>query len=206
MVRLSDLGLAPLVEGPVGELGDLYEDVVRRFTPATSETVEAAFAGGSPVGGLYGMGQFLYLEVVQDDRPLIPVVSFSYDFSDDKEELRLRVGLVGRSSEGAAVSAGFRFETREGPTGIHRYYHAQMISSLGVPKGSDPLPMDHWVPEKQPAVPLDADNPLALVVCFLVSLYGPDRVRDLLAGGRLNFMKSAISSMHSVKYWFASEV
>ncbi len=202
MVRLADLGMARISE-PVGELGDLYDDVVSRFAPATSETIEAAFAGGSLVGGLQGMGQFLYMDVVVDDRPLIPVVSFNYDFSEDREELRLRVGLIGRSSDGTPISAGFRFETREGPTGVHRYYHAQMISSLGVPKGSDPLPMDHWVPESQPAIPLDADNPLALLVCFLVSLYGPDRVRDLFTGGLLNFIKSAIATMHSVKYWFA---
>lgn len=205
MVTLADLGMAPIREGPVGELGDLYEDVLRLFTPATSETIEAAFASGDPVGGLHGMGQFLYLEVVNDDRPLIPVVSFNYDFSDDREEFRLRVGLLGRSLEGTMVSAGFRFETREGPTGVHRYYHSQMISSIGVPKGSDPLPADHWVPESQPAFPLDADNPTALLVCFLVSLYGPDRVRGLLTNGLLNFMKSAISGMHSVKYWFSEE-
>lgn len=205
MVRLADLGMAPIVEGPIGALGDLYEDVVGRFTPATAETIEAAFAGGSPVGGLLGMGQFLYLEVVNDDRPLIPVVSFNYDFSEDREEFRLRVGLLGRTSEGSMVAAGFRFETREGATGIHRYYHAQMISSLGLAKGSDPLLLDHWVPESQPAIPLEADNPLALLVCFLVSLYGPDRVRELLTSGLLNFMKSAIADMHSVKHWFSEE-
>jgi hypothetical protein len=48
--------------------------------------------------------------------------------------------------------------------GIHHYYHVQIIQP--------PTSRLNWLPDAQPAFPLDADNPVKLLLCVLVSLYG----------------------------------
>ena len=73
-------------------------------------------------------------------------------------------------------SLGYRFESPEGKNnqnaGVHHYYHIQMIQP--------PTCRIDWLPETQPAFPLDADNPVKLLLCVLVSLYGLDYLGTII--------------------------
>ena len=67
-----------------------------------------------------------------------------------------------------------RFETDEGPqtngvTGSHDFCHAQLCQSIN---GKTRATTPSWLPESQPALPLDAEDQIGLVLCMLASLYG----------------------------------
>ena len=83
---------------------------------------------------------------------------------------------------GTLRAIGYRFETRHGSGGdAHDYYHAQPVSDLKRAKIRHRLPCPGWIPDEVPAFPLRAENPIELLLCTLVSMYGP-KFCDCLAG------------------------
>jgi hypothetical protein len=112
--------------------------------------------------------QYLYLNPVMRGLWLLPVLSIKANFERSLPEVRLRLGLF-LWAKGRVRSLGMRFETPEGP-GLHNYYHMQFIR--GFDGGSEMPGSLWWLPTKEPTVPLDADNPVALLLCLLVNLYG----------------------------------
>lgn len=113
--------------------------------------------------------RFLYLEPIIQGGHFLPVMSFIGEFRTLKPELRLRVALFLLDSTEKLRAVGYRFETPEGP-GRHSYYHAQPIITFR--DGSPQLPCPNWLSTDHPTLPLDAVDPVTLLLALLISLYG----------------------------------
>lgn len=118
--------------------------------------------------------RFLYLEPCDGRPTFVPVLSVRCDSTLIQPEIRLQVGLFLRHGDDLR-SIGLRFESPEGDApGVHDYYHGQFITYFrnGPPlEGAPP-----WLPITQPALTLNSDGPVGLLLSLLVSLYGLDHV------------------------------
>ena len=116
--------------------------------------------------------QFLLLEPTADKK-ILPFVTI--DSSDDWVHFRIYVFLTGFDDNSEIWGVLFRYETDEGDgtpgddVGKHDFCHAQICRALR--KGGRQL-TSCWVPDSDPAIPLDADNQIGLVLCMLTSIYG----------------------------------
>jgi len=191
LVRLTDFGASEL-ESQATEHADLFDFSINKFPRADVSLVEKVFSSGD----VASLSQFIYLSTVTQEGAMLPIVSFNFDFSNLQEMFRLRVGLIRLDDENKPTAVGLRFETPEPASGMHSYCHMQFVKNLGPTREGHVLPGDHWMPTTQPAIPLDAHDPVSLVVCFVVSLYGPNYLRTLVSAGSLNFMKSSVARMH----------
>lgn len=127
---------------------------------------------------------FLYLEPLSKGPPALPVVALDYDFQAPSPSLSIRVMLFRPDeSEREVDTFGFRLETGDQQGTMHRYHHAQMIRHLEGKGRSLAIAgwkiRSSWVPETQPALPLDSHSPLSLLLCLLISLYGPKYLIEL---------------------------
>jgi hypothetical protein len=87
--------------------------------------------------------------------------------------------MVDDGPDGLAMSYGYRYETPEalgdgGKTSNHGYFHAQPLREMRTAKrGPMPLPgCPIAFPHDAPTFPLDCNDPLGLLLCALVSIYG----------------------------------
>lgn len=73
---------------------------------------------------------------------------------------------------------------------MHNYAHVQLLSRLEAPRdrnraGDEPRERGrtgsyiHWLPETQPALPLPASSSVGLLLCLLLSLYGPEYLEEI---------------------------
>jgi hypothetical protein len=141
-----------------------------KFPPVSREQLERWLPSEQQVDGEFQRNSFLYLDPPKVGPPMLPLLSISANFGRCPPAVRIRMGLF-LLDEGALCAVGYRFEMAEGP-GAHNYCHAQWIR--GFEEGS-PFPGTEslqWVPDSVPALPLDADNPVTLLVALLVGLYG----------------------------------
>jgi hypothetical protein len=164
---------------PRGQARDIYIDIASTFTSmADRRELEASLPTEQNVRSGFPPGRFLYLNPVNRSQVLVPVLGLNYDFGRSIPELRLRLGLFLRY--GIDTKAiGYRFESPEG-TGIHHYYHLQMIRGFSI--GSPFVPDDclRWFPDSAPTFPLDVDRSVKLLLCLLISLYGVRETAVLL--------------------------
>ena len=154
------------------EIGHLYPSFQRR------EDLEAFLPSvGRPASDFASNRKFLYLDPCDGQPTFVPVLSLKCDFSPPEPKVHLGVGLFLRH-ENQVRAIGLRLESPEGEAaGIHDYYHAQYITHFydGVPlKGVPP-----WLPVTQPAMTLEADGPVGLLLSLLRSLYGLQGVSKL---------------------------
>ncbi len=154
------------------EIGDLYPSFQRR------EELEAFLPSAArPTSDFASTRRFLYLNPCNGQPTFVPVLSLKCDFSRPEPEVHLRVGLFLRY-ENEVRAIGLRLESPEGEGGgIHDYYHAQYITHFydGAPLKGAPL----WLPVAQPAMTLEADGPVGLLLSLLMSLYGLRQVSKL---------------------------
>jgi hypothetical protein len=97
----------------------------------------------------------------------VPILRIASDFGRSIPELRIRLVLFSLR-DGKPSGFGYRFESPEGP-GRHHYYHAQPIDLKAVESFLD---AEDRLSTKCPTFPLDADNPVQLLLSLLISLYG----------------------------------
>jgi len=168
------------------QLRTLHEWLLEKYHLASDVHVERLFIGRSrQAEDLVRQNQFVYLQPVDSQGPMLPILAVRFDFAHEPPLLSLQVALFRTMNEDQEVpnAVAFRFETAEGP-GVHCYYHAQPVSRF---RGSDDprhdLPIPTWIPDSQPAFPIDANNPVALFVAMLVSLYGSHAARWLQENG-----------------------
>lgn len=126
---------------------------------------------------------YLYLDPIESPLAL-PILTLKCDFTHTIPEVSLRLGLFisDPGSVPPVKGLGFRFETPGGRSAenesIHRYYHVQMFKSFQ--KGGSLLPgVPPWLPAVQPALPLDCESPISLLITLMISLYGIDRATAL---------------------------
>jgi hypothetical protein len=82
------------------------------------------------------------------------------------------------ADDGPPAAIGLRFEMPEGADGLHSYFHTQLCRHF---RGETALfpGCPEWLPDQHPAIPVDADGPLSLLIALLKSLYGNTLLRDL---------------------------
>ncbi len=142
------------------------------------------------------VGRFLYLEPIPKGDVALPVLSWECDFSRKPiPEIRLHLGLFLLDKEKNLQVIGYRFETPEGE-GRHNYYHAQLIKNFHNGGSCWCAKCRDWLPETQPAFVLDARNPVTLLVCILISVYGLNYVsQNLETANFWNELKPYVENM-----------
>lgn len=143
--------------------------------------------------------KFLILEPIHSGEWMLPVLSFRYDFRRSHPDFRLRLALflfekIEQKDELRAI--GYRFESPEGE-GIHHYYHAQGIREFAKNIDRWRIPCPGWLPTKQPAFALDANSPLTLVACILISLYGRGVISKLRQARFWNLFEPHVAGLMS---------
>jgi hypothetical protein len=144
--------------------------------------------------------KYIYLDPVKKGTVMMPLLRLKYDFGRHPPEVRLRLHLFLKHND-RLKAFGFRYESPEG-SGMHHYYHAQIIKDVG-PKDA----RSFWLPDDQPAFPIDTDNPIGLLVALLVSLYGIGYLGKIKVKVKDNVVKECIQKMfcHSIpeliRYW-----
>ena len=110
---------------------------------------------------------YFVLEPPEDER-FLPFVTLHGNA--DWAPFRVYVLLASFDKDSEIQGVAFRYETDEGDgNGKHDFCHAQICRSIK-PGGNVVTPF--WMLESDPAMPLDADNQMGLVLCMLTSIYG----------------------------------
>lgn len=111
----------------------------------------------------------------------LPLATLQYDFDAEPPTMDLQIAslMVDDGPDGTAISYGYRYETpeargAEGKTSNHGYFHAQPLREVRTAKrGAMRLPgCPAAFPDDAPTFPLDCDDPLGLLLCAVVSIYG----------------------------------
>jgi hypothetical protein len=151
-----------------GEAYAIYEEISRAYySIANSEELERFLPNEEEVRSEFQPRKYLYLNPVEG-LALVPILTISSDFGRSIPELRMRLGLFSLH-DGKPRWFGYRFESPEGP-GKHHYYHVQPITDLR--SAASFLEAEGPLSTKCPTFPLDADNPVKLLLSLLISLYG----------------------------------
>ena len=152
------------------------EDVNKFFPPSKTAAVN-----------FFDKNKVLYLPPLKKDPEFVPIFSLCCNLSKNQSIAKFRVMLVtlDKDDKTTLKGIGFRMETPEGrgqnanttdndSTGIHDFYHAQLIQQFSPKQFGDKLQTKclSWLPESQPSFPLPADCPVTLLLCLIVTLYG----------------------------------
>jgi hypothetical protein len=140
-----------------------------------------------------GQNRYLFLEPIDEGSGIVPVLAFRYNFRAHNAELRLQLALfVPHENDLAAI--GCRFETSEGP-GTHDFHHAQLFRGF-YGAGGQCLPLcPPWLPTSRPAFQLKADDPVTLLVCMVISLYGLGSAGELQQASFANELKPSMQKL-----------
>ena len=123
--------------------------------------------------------RFLYLEPTEKHQ-MVPLVTLQS--SNGWANFGIYTLLMMLDTCSTLQVLAIRFETDEGSCrgekrGSHDFCHAQLCTSIS-PRAKATTPA--WLPESQPSIPLDAEEPIGLVLCMLTSLYGARHVVNRL--------------------------
>lgn len=178
------------------ELHEIHDFVSRSYPQFTDEReLEALLSMDDPPRVDFDYrGKCLVLEP-EPSQKIIPAITVMYDFRRSIPEVRFRLALFLLDDQDKPQALGFRFEAPEGE-GIHHYYHAQSIMNFN----GRPLKCPGWIPEKQPAFALDAQDCITLIICLLTSLYGLDFQRELQTSTFGNQVQKYIQNMYCKKF------
>ena len=137
--------------------------------------------------------QYLLLEPTRRDY-LLPLVTLQS--SGEWEHFRIYTLLAKKHGANSVKSIALRFETDEGSGGgSHDYCHAQICRSIG----KHPATNSSWLPESEPAFPLDASDQICLVLCLLTSLYGGHSVRSKLHRANINGVNTHLEHVRALR-------
>jgi hypothetical protein len=154
---------------------EVHDKVSSNYVAIEIDELESLTSGREFTTG----GRFIFLEPVEKQGLVQPILSLNYNFNRKIPELRLQLALFSLSNDQLAA-IGLRFETPEGH-GVHNYYHSQLVTSLRLQSGHQPLPCAQWLPTSYPALVIDATNVVSFLVCVVLSLYGRHYENELLA-------------------------
>lgn len=148
-----------------------YEELISRFAPLTEKEIDTLFSSSKSVSfNLSNKRKAIYLSPTSGQPKFVPVISLECNMNDAEALIKIRIMLIQKKDE-VLKGIGFRFEKGEND---HNYYHAQLIEELqGVKHVPNPtVEYLGWLPEKEPAIPVKANNTITLLLCSLISLYG----------------------------------
>jgi len=185
-------------DDPPRNVQNILDFISNKYTRfADSAAIENALpTDDNPTSDFKELLHFLYLRPIQTGAPTVPVLSFKTDFARSFPKVRARLALF--FIDGVEIrSLGYRYETPEGPgNGRHDYYHVQPIRVLYRDRPGFELPTAPWVLDSHPAWPVDASDPVTLVLSLLVSLYGLEFHKELLAYRVAPMLKKHIARTH----------
>ena len=176
-----------LRNGASGAQRDLSERLAEAHSPLGQVELEALLSRDS----LECVDKFIFLRPPEEAGLVVPLLQLSWNFARDVPEARLRLCLLG-SGQGVHTDIGFRFETPEG-RGKHNYYHAQPIVAFGSTQKAQP-------PTRFPTFTLEARNPVTLLTCMLISLYGQEYVTELSEAKFRDAIQPYIKGAHWVDF------
>jgi len=140
---------------------------------------------------------FIFLPPLQDNMDCVPVLYLpestrTWEMSSKADCVKYCVALFRDSGRGKAAvkSIVYRFETahrREegGDEGKHSYCHCQ--ASHGPERNISVAGCPDWLPDEVPCFPLRANDPVSLLLCLVISLYGRGSVKRMFGSiGRLD--------------------
>ena len=159
----------------------IHQRAAEKYRKIGSRELEAILTRGEPkTVSLLNCRGFVYLPPIDKGGWLVPILSVEYNYSADNPQVSLKVALfllVEVAGKENLRAIGYRFETPHGGD-RHNYYHVQPIDGFG---HSDrwKLPGTDWVPTDYPAFPIDAQDPIQLLISMLVSLYDHAFVQDI---------------------------
>ncbi len=156
------------------------------WTPIEAKEINTLLQGPNTANLDFFGRKVLYLPPLEKNPTFVPVLSLKCNIGEAIDNIRLRVMLVRcKDADGNLCGIGFRFESPENEQlssqnddqdsstknqpGRHDFYHTQIIQGLGW--GPD-IECPDWIPETQPSFPLAANDPITLLLCLLLSLYG----------------------------------
>ena len=174
-------------EGPWSR-NEIYT-VCSTFQPSSSiEWLERRLPSMErPRGRLLDGAHLIFLDFVEKEKAL-PILDMRWDLHRQPEvEIRFRFFLLHwKDGEERPWAIGFRLEAPEGQgavggDGTHNFWHGQM--SLELEREENHIQkligerVPGWIPLRQPAFPLPAQNIGDLLAVLLISLYGMKQLR-----------------------------
>ena len=168
----------------------IIERSATSYPPLDKQSVDTLLiAGRKSFDSLVeGPAHFIYLKPIMDHSWLVPIMAFQYHIEDDTVEASIRLALM-MEVGGLIKAIGYRYETGKGK---HDYCHVQHIREFDT---SRTIPTEKWIPERSPAIPVDAGGPVGLLICVLGSLYGLEYVTQLKNKVDLQKVKLSIKQM-----------
>jgi hypothetical protein len=121
----------------------------------------------------------IFLPPLDDDPLFVPLLTFELDSNEPKASFRVDFCQYDEPSNSLRY-AGFRFETPTANSSKHRYYHVQPIEDA-------PDHLAQVVAKNReylgtiPCIPIHADNPMSLILCMILSLYGREGYNKITA-------------------------
>jgi hypothetical protein len=142
------------------------------WNPIAEKEIESLFSDSGVEVKLSDRKSVLYLPPMEEESNFLPVLSLECKLDDENDVMKLRLMLV-HCSGNREKPHGIGFRIEEGKD-IHGFYHAQLIKNLegAAEVENPPVECPLRFPEKQPCLPLKAENSVTLVLCLLIGLYG----------------------------------
>jgi len=129
---------------------------------------------------------------------MVPRIQLKCNFGRNIPEIRCRLELFLLTDSTELQSLGYRFESPEGQndegTGVHHYYHIQIIQPPTSISGVE------WLPETQPAFPINADDPVKLMLSLLISLYGLNYLSTILRDANIKDLDKYIKDIPCIGF------
>lgn len=157
----------------------VFEQRLQSVKPVKSKEIDQFFSPSDTAKvNFFKENRVLYLPPLRknaENAEFVPIFSLCCNLSRDQNIARFRVMLVSldENDKTKLNGIGFRMETPDG-TGIHDFYHAQLIQQFSPKQFGDKLRIKcpSWLPESQPSFPMPADCPVTLLLCIILTLYG----------------------------------
>jgi len=190
------------------EASEIYAEISRAYVSiGKPEELEVVLPSEASVRSKFLKNSYLYLSPIKVDTTLVPVVAIGEsDFGRSIPLLRIRLGVF-LKHDNEIKAFGYRFESPEGYKGEHHYYHSQFIHGFEKDRsflGKEPS----WLPVSCPTFPIDADDPVKLLISLLIALYGRPYATQIKAS--VSGVGKYIDEMHLSKfgsfewYWCAN--
>jgi len=170
-----------------------YTELINSWSPLTENDMESLFPVNSKAVNfnLSEKRKALYLSPTSNQPQFVPVLSLECSMNNTEINIKIRIMLIQKIND-ALKGVGFRFEKGEG---THNYYHVQLIKELqGAKYVSNPvIEYLEWLPESEPAIPIKAKDPVTLLLCSLISLYGLKTCSKLITEHQISELKKYLN-------------
>lgn len=177
---------------------EVYSEVARYYPPITAaEELKKRLPNSKRLeADLLSSRKHIYLNPIDRGVFLLPVLTLYCNLRQNDAHYYL--GLFLSEAAGDPVkSFGLRFETPSGGgnPGRHSSHHAQFIKGFTTQAPLHGCPS--WIPDQEPTLPLNARNPVELLLSVLVSLYGWTYLGELQTAGFGKELKPYIDKMRA---------